>query len=224
MNKREDILLTTIRLYHEKGDSVSLDAVAKEAGCSKTLIIHYYGNRSNLLSSCFGLVCREVRCAFNNVEAPETHDRDSLKQHLTELWRAYFDYLKNNPLKARFFIQYSHSHEPLPPRYMTPEKVILRILNEGYSDLMRDDPHLSFDIKCMVAIAHGMAAFVFSNDTEPTDELTERCIFVMMNGVMASDRDAPDSTADPSEARNRAVPLKKAVLTFRLCNGWKGHG
>lgn len=187
MNKKEDILLTTIKLYHEKGDAVSLDAIAKDTGCSKTLILHYYGTRSRLLTNCFSLICHEVRLALDSVEAPEGANRESLRQYLTDLWRAYFDYLKDNPMKARFFIQYSHSHEPLPPRYKTPEAVIKRILDENYAHLVEDDPQLMFDIKYMVAIANGMAALVFSDNAEPSQELTEKCLYAIMNGVLTLD-------------------------------------
>ena len=45
-----------------------------------------------------------------------------------------------------------------------------------------------FDIEYMVAMANGMAAFVFSEKTVPTEELTERCSHIMMNGVVSVNR------------------------------------
>lgn len=75
MNKKDDIIRTTIELYHLKGETVSLDDIAKQVGCSKTLIIHYYGNRSNLLSACFCMICHEIRLELDMVEAPKGYRR-----------------------------------------------------------------------------------------------------------------------------------------------------
>lgn len=184
MNKKDEILQVTIRLFHEKGETVSLDDIAKEVGCSKTLIIHYYGKRENLLKSCFSLVCHEVRLAISEVQAPEGCSKEDMRRYLTDIWRSYFNYLKDNPVKARFFIQYSHGIGTLPPRYKTPEAVIKRILDERYGHLMDEDPELMFSVTYMIAIANGMAALVFSDHAEPTEELTERCIDRIMNGVL----------------------------------------
>ena len=98
MNKKEDILKTAIKIYYVKGETVSLDDIAKEVGCSKTLIIHYFGSRDMLLSTCFCRICHEVGLAFNSVEAPEGVSKESMKEYLTRLWRAYFDYLKDHPI------------------------------------------------------------------------------------------------------------------------------
>ena len=87
-----------IRLYHSKGETVSLDDIANEVGCSKTLIIHYFGSRSKLFSECFSKICHEVRLAFDGVEAPEGISKESMREYLTELWRAYFEYLKDHPI------------------------------------------------------------------------------------------------------------------------------
>lgn len=184
MNKKDNILRTTMELYHAKGETVSLDDISREVGCSKTLIIHYYRNRQGLFSACFSQICHEVRLAFDQVEAPEGVSMESLREYLTELWRAYFEYLKNDPVKARFFIQYSHSHEPLPPRYRTPEATIRKILDERYEKLIEEDEHLFFKIKYMVAIANGMAALAYSEITDVPEDVTERCIGLIMNGVI----------------------------------------
>ncbi len=188
MSKRHEIMMTTIKLYHEKGDSLSLDAVAQGADCSKTLIVHYFGTRANLLRSCFKMVCEEVTSALDAAELPSGTDKEALKQYLTVLWKVYFNYLKDNPLKARFYIEYTHSPANLPPQYKTPEGMIMSALNENFQHLVEDDPHIMFDIEYMVAMANGMAAFVFSEKTVPTEELTERCSHIMMNGVVSVNR------------------------------------
>ena len=184
MNKKDDIVLTTIELYHKYDGAVSLDNVAEAVGCSKTLIIHYYDNRANLLSKCFELICHEIRLALMAVEFPEDHSHKAMRQYLMDVWRAYFDYLKKNPAKARFFIQYGHRTEPLPPKYSTPELVISKILGDRYGYLTKEDPELYFDIKYMIAIANGMAALVFSDKTDATEELTDKCLNNLMNGLL----------------------------------------
>ena len=190
MSKRHEIIMTTIRLYHEKGDSLSLDAVAQGADCSKTLIVHYFDSKANLLRCCFKMVCEEVTSALDAVEPPEGTDKEALKQYLTVLWKVYFNYLKDNPLKARFYIEYTHSPSNLPPQYKTPEGMIMSALNENFQHLVEDDPHIMFDIEYMVAMANGMAAFVFSEKTMPSEELTERCSHIIMNGVVSVNKES----------------------------------
>jgi hypothetical protein len=43
-----------------------------------------------------------------------------------------------------------------------------------------------FDIKYMVAIANGMAALVFADKTEASQDLPELCIDKIMNGVVSN--------------------------------------
>ena len=186
MNKKNDILLKTIELYHIKGATVSLDDIATELGCSKTLIIHYYGTKRNLMSSCFTLICHEIRLRLHEVSGPEVCTVENIRSYLSDLWRAYFGYLMENPKKARFFIQHAHSHGPLPPKYRTVEEVIKRIFEDKYGCLADEHPELMFDIKYMVAIANGMAALVFADRTEASEDLMELCIDKIMNGVVSN--------------------------------------
>ncbi|MBR4685324.1 MAG: TetR/AcrR family transcriptional regulator [Candidatus Methanomethylophilaceae archaeon] len=184
MNKKNDILLKTIELFHTKGETVSLDDIATELGCSKTLIIHYFRTKRNLMSSCFSLICHEVRLRLAEVPAPEVCTVENIRSYLADLWRAYFGYLMENPQKARFFIQYTHSHGPFPPKYRTVDEVIRRIFEDKYGCLTDEHPELMFDIKYMVAIANGMAALVFADKTEASQDLPELCIDKIMNGVV----------------------------------------
>ena len=184
MAKREEIMMATIRLYHEKGDSLSMDAVAKSADCSKTLIVHYFGSRSRLIKCCFKMVCDEVTAALCSVDPPEGQDVEALKQHLTGLWKVYFNYLRDNPLKARFYIEYTHNPHRIPHRYESPEAIIMSTLSEKFQHIIEDDGHLMFDVEYMVAVANGMAAYVFSERKEANDELTDRCHNILMNGIV----------------------------------------
>ena len=187
MNKKEDILRTTIELYQIKGDSISLDDISSKIGCSKTLILYYFNNRSALLSACFCQICRELKLALDQVIAPEEISKSSMRMYLTELWRAYFNYLKDNPSKAKFFIQYSHRYEPPPPGYIAPEAAIKKILDERYDKIVEGDEELLFEIKYMIAIANGMAALVFSQTTDVPEDVTEKCIELIMNGLSMDD-------------------------------------
>ncbi len=47
------------------------------------------------------------------------------------------------------------------------------------------DDQLFFEIKYMVAIANGMAGLVYSELTEIPEDVTDRCIGLIMNGVLA---------------------------------------
>ena len=44
---------------------------------------------------------------------------------------------------------------------------------------------LFFQIKYMVAIANGMAALVYSESTDIPEDVTDRCIGLIMNGVLS---------------------------------------
>ncbi len=188
LNKRQDIIDVTIELYHLKGDSASLGDIAEAVGCSKTLILHYFGSRKGLMSSCFDSICHEIRLRFDLVDVPEDDTDSSMKEHMCRLWTAYLDYLRENPPKARFFIQYSHGNNPLPSKYKTPEAVMRRVLGERFDGLADNEDRL-FEMAYMMAVANGIASFLYCDSFRMlnTDDLAERCLDLMMNGLFDKD-------------------------------------
>lgn len=191
LNKEPDIMAATIDLFHDHGDNISLGDVAMHVGCSKTLIIHYFGSRKELLSRCFDSICREMKENFDRTPIPDDHSREAMREYFSRLWRAYFQYLRDNPTKAHFFIQYSHGHHPLPSRYKAPGRILAEMLGDRYGKIATDDPELYFVMTYSLAVANGMSSLVFSNHLreEEEEDLIERCLNLMMNGIVRESRE-----------------------------------
>lgn len=192
MNKEPVILAATIDLFHDHGDNISLGDVAQHVGCSKTLIIHYFGTRKDLLSRCFDSICGEMKENFDKTPVPDDHSRDAMREYFSRLWKVYFKYLRDNPAKAHFFIQYSHGHYPLPSYYKAPGVILAEMLGDKYGKIATDDPELYFDVMYSLAVANGMSSLMFSKNLKEREEedLIEKCLNLMLKGIV---RDSSDT-------------------------------
>ena len=192
MNKEPCIREATIQLFHSRGGHFSLRDVATQVGCSKTLIIHYFGSKSGLLSNCFESICKEMKEGFDQTPIPEDHSKEAMREYFHSLWRFYFRYLRDNPSKANFFIQYPQSNQPLPSRYKSPGEMLAKMLGGRYGKIATDEPELYFYITYSLAVANGMSSLMFSDKLKEIEEeeLIEKCLNLMLNGIV---RDSSDT-------------------------------
>ena len=92
------ILRKTLSIVAKDGiRSFSVKTVAEESGCSEGLIFHYYGNKTNLIDSCYQFVCSEF------IKGLEGHDDGTLRT----FWEYYCEFMMDNEDMAMFILGYT---------------------------------------------------------------------------------------------------------------------
>jgi len=104
MSKKQKILNESFALFATHGFShVSISMIAKQAGVTKSLIFHHFGNKDQLWEtvkeSFFKQYAENQMNLFDSEKDPIELIRKSM--------RYYFEFVKNNPLIPRFFA-YAH--------------------------------------------------------------------------------------------------------------------
>ena len=91
------ILRRTVSVVARDGiGAFSTKTVADESGCSEGLIFHYYGNKKNLLDSCYQFVCSEL------LKGLEGRDDGTLRT----FWEYYCEFMMDNEDMATFLLGY----------------------------------------------------------------------------------------------------------------------
>lgn len=139
--KRQAILNTALRLFVEQGfHSTSTASIAKHAGVATGTLFHHFSSKSALMDELFLSIKQEfANDIVMHVAAPFTADAASVadndvsegnlsvadestvdkkivdvstfKREAELIWQRAIDWALNNPLKQRFFLQYSMSSE-----------------------------------------------------------------------------------------------------------------
>ena len=93
---KERILLSAIKEFGYRGYSAaSTNAIVQDAGVSKGLLFHYYGNKEKLFSACVDYVFRQIGEYFReHLGFPDADIFDRMKFWL----RVKMDFCRDNPL------------------------------------------------------------------------------------------------------------------------------
>jgi AcrR family transcriptional regulator len=163
--KRQAILNTALRLFVEQGfHSTSTASIAKHAGVATGTLFHHFSSKSALMDELFLSIKQEfANDIVMHVSAPfkgdaasvadndvsegnlsvadeSTIDENSVdvstfKLEAEHIWQRAIDWALNNPLKQRFFLQYSMSSEvTLAARNQAMTSIlgfITRLLTQG---------------------------------------------------------------------------------------------
>lgn len=108
MNKKDEILLTALKLFSEEGyDNVGVQRICDVSEVKKPTLYHYFGNKEGLLEellmSYFSKFIDELNklCVYKN---DITNSLDSIVFH-------YFEFVKNNPQFYRLVLNLSYAPE-----------------------------------------------------------------------------------------------------------------
>jgi AcrR family transcriptional regulator len=136
-DKRQAVLDTALRLFVEQGfHNTSTASIAKHAGVATGTLFHHFSSKNTLMDQLFLSIKQEFANDISmhisqplDVNTTNTardaaprnkHPRDlevnideveAFKQEAEHIWQAAIDWALNNPLKQRFFLQYSMSSE-----------------------------------------------------------------------------------------------------------------
>jgi AcrR family transcriptional regulator len=139
-DKRQAVLDTALRLFVEQGfHSTSTASIAKHAGVATGTLFHHFSSKNTLMDQLFLSIKQEFANDISmHISQPvdvnttntardaaprNNHPRDlevnideveAFKQEAEHIWQAAIDWALNNPLKQRFFLQYSMSSEVTP--------------------------------------------------------------------------------------------------------------
>lgn len=154
MNKKQQIIESSIAIMGREGLGCSMKLITKDAGCSETLIYKYFDTREKLTAACFNSICHDIREALKDVEKPDSMDRSRIIEYFRGSWIAYCSFIDDNPDKGRFYIQYSWSKNPFPSRYKTPDRIVQKILGNTYGNILEYDKKMICLAEYIVCIAN----------------------------------------------------------------------
>ncbi len=187
VNKKDEIIESTIKAFFIRGEKWSLDDVAKDVNCSKTLIIQYHSNKENLLADCFDVICKDIKSSLSCVPFPIDCSVDNLKDYLCKTWMQYFHYLLNNPERAELFIRYTTHHQYAPGcialHDLPLEYALKKILGDNYSVIKSIDEDFELIVKYMVSVANAMATSVSKGEFKDDSDLPDKIIKLITDGV-----------------------------------------
>lgn len=174
----------TIEVFGREGIDTSLKDVAKELGCAESLIYRYYETRENVTDQCFRKICREIISVLQNIEFPQTLNTENLIGYLRKSWVAYFAYLRDNPLKKRYYLQYTMTGKSFPTGYDSPKDVVAKILKENFNKFqsieMKD---IEFISEYMISIANNVALSVDKEWFSEYRDAPSKVFDIMVYGI-----------------------------------------
>lgn len=91
---RQRILKTATRLFAEKGFSgISVDEIVDTAGINKRMVYHYFGSKAKLFQAALSAEYKKLEA----LEIKTLNPTDPIEKIITDIVRAYFDFLQANP-------------------------------------------------------------------------------------------------------------------------------
>lgn len=111
ITKKELLLNCTMQTVSKNGMlSFSMKTVTDMAGTAEGLIYKHFQTKENLLLQCYLYIYKEIRdCIENDDAEPELKSKEDVFVYLRNLWKKYFDYLMQNPIKTLFIYEYRAS-------------------------------------------------------------------------------------------------------------------
>ncbi len=209
---RATILSAAETIFASNGyNGVSVDSIARMAGCNKSLIFQYFGNKKGLYSSVLAEADERMADLFGRCVGPALEEestvgaRSNFRSFLKSMFGAFFDYMVENPNFARImaweqsdgwrtFGSIASSFEPRDlPRL---DKVFSKARAAGY---LREDADSIVLIILVLQACWATAVslpfydrLVSGNDkSEGLSSLREQLIEFLVNGTMNRESEAP---------------------------------
>ena len=106
-NKKEELIEATMHIVAEYGlPSFSMRKVTLEVGVSEALIYRHFISKENLFAICFDRVVSRIYKALDTVDLGRLDTPENIEKTASEVWKAYFKALVENPDQAMFFYEY----------------------------------------------------------------------------------------------------------------------
>ncbi len=106
MNKRDDILVASLKLFVEQGEqATSMKWIAEEAECGIGTMYNYFKSKEDLIN----VLYLENKTKLFTYILDKFDTQASVKQQFIAAWLRYMDYSASNPLEGRFLQMFSHS-------------------------------------------------------------------------------------------------------------------
>lgn len=184
--KKDQILDKTIEVLGRDGLHTSLKVVADELGCAESLIYRYYESNDNIKALCFRLICREIISNLQSIPFPEETTDEKIIAYIRKLWISYFAYLRDNPLKKRYYLLYTLTGHQFPEGYSSPKDVVSKILKENYTKFKAlSGFDIEFISEYMISIANTVALAInnewYSNHFDAPEKLFDMMIYGVFN-------------------------------------------
>ena len=157
MNRRQQIIEAAIERIAEDGIRFSTEDIARDIGCSQSLIFKYFERKGDLIQECFVVVCRKVSVVVSSVVAPAKYDYDSVIGYLMEIWDRFIDYMNDNTVYARAYVFFMAHGFVFPYQGERSEKAVRRILGDSYRPLVDAYPHLDMVFSYLILMANVIA-------------------------------------------------------------------
>ena len=135
-NKKLAIIEATIERLIREGRTFSTEDMAKDVGCSQSLIFRYCRTKDDIVSVCFDEICHEIRIELDKVPFPEKVDSNTILNYMMDVWEIYFDYLSSKRSHAKVYVACVSQGCRYPAGYDSPEAVLKRILDSYYSTVV----------------------------------------------------------------------------------------
>lgn len=128
MNKKEQILQTTLRLIIQKGiESTPMSQIAKEAGTGMGAIYNYFPNKEALINELyFNLKEKESRIMIDGYD-----DSLPVRQRFIYLWKKMITYFLAEPMDFQFLEQFYYS-PAIDPNAKHKGGLYVKVLDEVY--------------------------------------------------------------------------------------------
>ena len=183
--RKPEIIEAAIQRYADEGSAFSTEDVARDVGCSQSLIFKYFGTKKGLISACFDEICHEIRLELDKVPFPERIDSHSVQRYMMDVWEVYFNYLRSNRSHAGVYVTLVARGYRYPVGYDSPEEVLKRILDEHYSTLIFKCPNAKLVAEYLILVANSVAIGLstgWGNDVEDLNGLLKDMI---MKGILS---------------------------------------
>lgn len=175
--RRTQVLDAALTLIGEQGHAaLSVEAIARQARVSKTVVYDAYGGLEPLLRA---LLDREEAAALASLAhaAPANSSLDDPRTALTDWLRTLFDAVIENPLRWRLMLLPADGTPPaMRKRVQHGRDLALTQAGRLAAALLANDPHTDHDLAAHAILAVGEeGARLLLNDPDqyPPDRLVE---------------------------------------------------
>ena len=184
--RKVQIIHSAIKIFAKEGaESLTYDLLAKKCGVTRQLIIHYFPDRVDIIK--WG--ARFVRAHMQKFAVDQMSKYPSNKDQLTAYTRSTFEWTRNNPEYAKFWLYYYYLcsikktfKETNSILVEMGHKRILALLQSGYSKgEFANEPTLMSAKQIQNIITSGLLTVM----TEDYQDIGEKIEDWTVKGVMA---------------------------------------
>lgn len=174
MNKRQQIIDTTIKLVPEMGlYGTSMALIIKESNVAAGTIYHYFKSKDDLIYTIYSELKKEMGTAFvQNMDSTLTY-----KDNFFIIWQNLFYFFYKNPMKFEFMEHFSSSPmvknvaKELSQRHYQPA---IDFIQKGIDlGVLRDLP-LHFIINSILGNVSVLTRMILSEDIIFSDSLLQK--------------------------------------------------